>query len=55
MLIHVIRFVSQQNQLKKKVKEYYEDLENQIRYGDFETKEELRGIWENDYILTTKK
>ena len=23
--------------------------------GDFETKEELRGIWENDYILTTKK
>lgn len=55
MLIHIIRFVNQQNQLKKKVKEYYEDLENQIRYGDFEIKEELRSIWEKDYIPTTKK
>lgn len=55
MLIHVIRFVSQQNQLKKKVKEYYEDLENQIRYGDYEIKEKLKGIWENDYVPTTQK
>ena len=53
MLIHVIRFVSQQNQLKKKVKEYYEDLENQIRYGDFEIKEDLKSIWEEDFIPTT--
>lgn len=55
MLIHVIRFVNQQNQLKKKVKEFYEDLENQIRYGDYEIEKELKSIWENDYVLTTQK
>ena len=55
MLIHIVRFVGQQNQLKRRVKDYYEDLENMIRYDDLETKEELKLIWENDYRPTTQK
>ena len=35
MLIHIVRFVSQQNAVKKKVAVYYQDeLANFIRYGD---------------------
>lgn len=55
MLIHIVRFVSQQNQVKKKVKAYYEDLENMIRYGDTGIKEEIKSIWENDFLRTTEE
>lgn len=55
MLIHIVRYVSQQNQVKKKVKAYYEDLENMIRYGDSATKEELKSIWEKDFLPTTEE
>lgn len=53
MLIHIVRFVSQQNKVKKKVKAYYEDLENMVRYGDPATKAEMKSIWENDFLPTT--
>lgn len=55
MLIHIVRFVSQQNHLKRRVKDYFDDLENMIRYNDPETKDELKSIWENDYLPTTQK
>ena len=54
MLIHIVRFVSQQNAVKKKVTAYYQDeLVNFIRYGDQCIYNELRTIWENDYLTTT--
>lgn len=54
MLIHIVRFVSQQNAVKKKVAAYYQDeLANFIRYGDSGIYDELKTIWENDYLETT--
>lgn len=56
MLIHIVRFVSQQNALKKKVTSYYqEELANYIRYGDTGVHEELKRIWEDDYLKTTNQ
>ena len=35
MLIHIVRFVGQQNKVKQKVLKYFkEEVENHIRYGD---------------------
>ena len=56
MLIHIVRFVSQQNAVKKLVKTYYEEeLENYIKYGDSSIYEDLKSIWEEDYLPTTLK
>lgn len=56
MLVHIVRFVSQQNTVKKLVKTYYEEeLENYIKYGDSKIHDDLRAIWEEDYLPTTSK
>lgn len=56
MLVHIVRFVSQQNTVKKLVKTYYEEeLENYIKYGDSAIRDDLRAIWEEDYLPTTSK
>ena len=56
MLIHIVRFVAQQNALKKKVASFYqEELANFIRYGDAGIHDELKAIWEADYQETTKQ
>ena len=56
MLVHIVRFVSQQNTVKKLVKTYYEEeLENYIKYGDSTIRDDLRAIWEEDYLPTTSK
>lgn len=56
MLIHIVRFVSQQNTVKKLVKTYYEEeLENYIKYGDSSIRDDLKAIWEEDYLPTTSK
>lgn len=56
MLVHIVRFVSQQNTVKKLVKTYYEEeLENYIKYGDSTIHDDLRAIWEEDYLPTTSK
>lgn len=56
MLVHIVRFVSQQNTVKKLVKTYYEEeLENYIKYGDSSIRDDLKAIWEEDYLLTTSK
>ena len=56
MLVHIVRFVSQQNTVKKLVKTYYEEeLENYIKYGDSIIRTDLRAIWEEDYLPTTSK
>lgn len=54
MLIHIVRFVGQQNIIKKKVKQYYdEEIENYIQYGDSGIHDELKKIWETDYLNTS--
>lgn len=56
MLIHIVRFVAQQNALKKKVTAYYqEELANFIRFGDTSIRDDIKAIWENDYVITTSK
>lgn len=56
MLIHIVRFVNQQNKVKQKVKKYFnEEIENCIRYDDSIIESELKSIWEEDYIPTTNK
>ena len=56
MLIHIVRFVSQQNTVKKLVKTYYEEeLENYIKYGDSSIRDDFKAIWEEDYLPTTSK
>lgn len=54
MLIHIVRFVAQQNIIKKRVKQYFdEEVANYIQYGDVGIYEELQKIWESDYVPTT--
>lgn len=56
MLIHIVRFVGQQNKVKQKVLKYFkEEIENHIRYGDSIIESELKSIWEEDYVPTTGK
>lgn len=54
MLVHIVRFTPQQNTLKKRLKQYYEDeVENYIQFGDQSIHNELRSIWDEDYCKTT--
>ena len=56
MLIHIVRFVGQQNKVKQKVQKFFrEEIENHIRYGDPTIESELKSIWEEDYVPTTGK
>lgn len=56
MLVHIVRFVSQQNTVKKLIKTYYEEeLENYIKYGDSSIRDDFKAIWEEDYLPTTSK
>lgn len=54
MLIHIVKFVAQQNKIKKKVGQYFkEEVENLIIYGDHDIEYSLKTIWEEDYKKTT--
>ena len=56
MLIHIVRFVGQQNKVKQKVSKYFkEEIDHYIRYGDPVIESELKAIWEEDYLPTTDK
>ena len=56
MLVHIVRFVAQQNTIKKKIKQYYEEeLANYIQFGDQAIQEEMKAIWDDDYCPTTAK
>ena len=53
MLIHIVRFVDQQNKVKQKVLKYFkEEIENHIRYGDPIIESEL--IHVDSYECTEK-
>ena len=55
MLIHVERLKNMHSQLERKIRDYYDDLQNMIIDGDKETKESIYKIIEDDYIPTTKE
>lgn len=50
MLIHIVRFVNQQNAIKKKVQAYYNTLSELIMYGDPKIRTELEHLWTSDYL-----
>lgn len=55
MLVHVVRYVSQQKALKKMIEHYYaEEVENFIQYGEPSICDELKTIWDEDYCKTTQ-
>lgn len=56
MLVHIVRFVGQQNKIKKLLKEYYdEEIANYIQYGDKSIEAEFKAIWDEDYCLVKSK
>lgn len=53
MLVHIVRFVGQQNKIKQHIQKYFkEEIEHYIRYEDSTIERELKSIWEEDYIPT---
>lgn len=56
MLVHIVRYVDQQEVLKRKIKEYLQtEIGNYIQYGDIEIRDEFEKIYDTDYLPTTKK
>ncbi|MDU2066482.1 MAG: Z1 domain-containing protein, partial [Sporomusaceae bacterium] len=54
MLIHIVRFVAQQNKIKRKIAEYIKaEIENLVLYRDGDIEVSFREIWEEDYQKTT--
>lgn len=54
MLVHIVRFVNQQNKVKKRIKEYLDsEIIDYINYGDADIESELRSIWEENYCTKT--
>lgn len=55
MLIHIIRYKFQQNTIKRKVSNYFnEEVCNYIKNDDSEIELDLREIWEKDFTKTTE-
>jgi hypothetical protein len=56
MLIHIVRYKSQQNIVKKKIETYFtEEVCNYIKNEDKEIENDLKKIWESDFVNTTEK
>lgn len=55
MLVHIVRFVEQQEIIKNKLKEYVNELFCYIQFGDAGTRDEFEKLYEKDYLSTTKQ
>lgn len=59
MLVHVTRFTDVQDQVAAQVKDELATLKNRLRYGDGNSNvtllDELRQLWENDYVPTSQQ
>ncbi len=54
MLVHIVRYKGQQNLIKKKVERYFnEEIYNYIKNDDIGIANDLKQIWQKDYIETT--
>lgn len=55
MLVHVVRYVEQQEILKWKIKKYvHEEIFNFVLYGDDEIRKNFENIYFSDFVPTTK-
>lgn len=55
MLVHVTRFVNWQNEIALLVSDELDRYRNRIEFGNKELAEDLRHIWETDFVPVTKK
>lgn len=55
MLVHVTRFINWQNEIALLVSEELDRYRNRIEFGNKELTEELRHIWEEDFIPVTEQ
>ena len=54
MLVHIVRYVKQQNKIKHKIKDYLEnEVMDYITYGDEAIEKELKAIWSENYCKKT--
>lgn len=53
MLVHVVRYIDQQNAIKNQIKKYVEELRDAVAGGDEDTKNEFERIYCSDYIRTS--
>ncbi|WP_302610295.1 Z1 domain-containing protein [uncultured Mitsuokella sp.] len=55
MLVHIVRYIDQQNVIKRRLQDYKNELFNYVQFGDPEIHDELRTIYNKNYIPTTKE
>jgi hypothetical protein len=55
MLVHIVRFVEQQEKIKKKLSRMLGNIANLIKYNDSDIQQELKNIYEEDYVITSKQ
>lgn len=56
MLVHIVRYVDQQNIIKKRLQDYVQnEIFNYVQFRDPEIYDELQTIYDGDYVPTTKK
>ncbi|WP_317302712.1 Z1 domain-containing protein [Acidaminococcus timonensis] len=53
MLIHIVRFIGQQEEIKRKISRFKDDLVNKIVYRDKDEYTNFKRIYDEDYIPTT--
>ena len=54
MLVHIVRFVKQQDKVKRRIKEYLEnEVFDYVNYGDSDIKNEMYDIWKQNYCVKT--
>ncbi|MBG0794460.1 Z1 domain-containing protein [Methylocystis sp. H62] len=54
MLVHVSRFVDVHAEVHRQVEKYLNETRAMISNGDTETLQRLKGVWDNDYVRTTR-
>ena len=56
MLVHVVRFVDQQDIIKRRLQDYVQNgIFNYVQFGDAGIRDDFQQIYENDYLPTTQK
>lgn len=55
MLIHTDRLKAEHSILEDKINDYLVELQNQIIFNDDDTLQNLKTLWTNDYLQTSKK
>lgn len=54
MLVHIVRFVDQQNTLRRKIQDYNQEIFDYIQFGDLDIHNDFMDIYDEDYLPTTR-